>query len=69
MKYSLIYRLADAPAGSLWWNSAASAKAEDIAALIVQRSWCEDDFAVDCLTDYIASEYAELLRLITCRKG
>lgn len=69
MKYSLIYRLADAPAGSMWWNTAASAKAQDVADLIVQRSWCEDDAQVESLTDYIAHEYAELLRLITCRKG
>lgn len=69
MKYGLIYRLADAPAGSLWWNTAAQVKAQDVADLIVQRSWCDDDFQAELLTDYIGSEYAELLRLITCPRG
>ena len=64
MKYSLIYKLADADGTSKWYGSAAQEQAQNIADLIVERSWSNDDYQYESLTDYIASEYNKLIQLL-----
>ena len=56
MKYSLIYKLADADSDSKWYNSASQYQAQNVADLIVQRSWSNDDAEYESLSDYIASK-------------
>ena len=64
MDYSLIYKVAEADTDSRLWGSAAQDKAQEIAGLIAGRSWCDDDARAESLSDWIAYEYAEFLRLM-----
>ena len=69
MDYSLIYKIADADGDSRFYGSAAQEKAQEIAGLIASRSWCEDDARAESLSDWIAYEYAEFLRLMKQAHG
>ena len=64
MKYGLIYRLADADNNSKWYGSAAQAQAQQVADLIIERSWCDDDAQLEGMNEYIAIEYTKLINLL-----
>lgn len=67
MNFDLIYKVAEADTDSPLWGSAAQDKAQDVVSLIASRSWCDDEFQAECLSDRIAYEYGELVRLLKPR--
>ena len=69
INYALLYKIADADTDSRFWGSAAQDKAQEIAGLIAGRSWCDDDARAESLSDWIAYEYAEFLRLMKQAHG
>ena len=69
MDYSLLNKIAEAGTESRFWGSAAQEKAQEINGLIASRSWCDDDFRAEQLSDWIAYEYAEFLSLMKQAHG
>ena len=67
MNYTLLNKIAEAGGDSPYYGSAAQDKAQDVVGLIASRSWCCDDAEAESLSDWIAYEYAEFLRLLKPR--
>lgn len=60
----LLRFIADADTDSKYWGSAVQEKAQEILDILVQRSWQDDDFQADRMSDWAAYEYQEFIRLM-----
>ena len=61
---ALVRKIADADTDSKFWGSAVQEKAQEILAILVGRSWQDDDFLADRQQDWAEYEYLEFLALL-----
>ena len=64
MDYKLLNFIADADTDSKYWGSAVQEKAQEILDILTQRSWQDDDFQAERMSDWAAYEYQEFIRLM-----